>query len=217
MKFGQKSVLLVANISNLFSLLLWRLKIGYSSSQNSPQQSTIAKGFAEANSVFIVITLAKILPRWLFPTNIYIQFTIFNTYFSTKLSFTNKRYHLHVLKKYLYVPQKVRSITNIHPLSLRSHSNGTSFAFILYIIISVKFCDITFLNNFYFYFVSFFYHLIICQHQRKKKLVTLSKSYLYKFFFWNFFLLKLTFNKTVLWIKATSLLEETQPCLQPNW
>ena len=190
---------MVANISNLFLLLLWRLKTGYSSPQNSSQQSTIAQGFAEPNSVFIIITLAKILPRWLFPTNIYIQFTIFNTYFSTKLSFKNRRYHLHVLEKYLYVPQEVRSITYfqqfIHPLSLHSHSNGTSFAFTLYIIVLAKFCDIIFLNN--FYFVSFFYHLIICQHQRKIRLVTLSKSYLYKFFFWNFFLLKLTFNKTV--------------------
>ena len=32
------------------------------SSPNLPQQSAIAKGLAEANSVFIVITIAKILP-----------------------------------------------------------------------------------------------------------------------------------------------------------
>ena len=73
-------------------------------------------------TVFIVITSAKILPRWLFPSKIYIQFTIFNTYFSTKLSFTNKRYHLHVLEKCLYVLQEVRSIICfrqfIHPPSL---------------------------------------------------------------------------------------------------
>ena len=31
-----------------------------------------------------------VLPRWLFPSKIYIQFIIFNTYFSTKLSFTKK-------------------------------------------------------------------------------------------------------------------------------
>ena len=60
------------------------------SPRNSPQQSAIAEGFAEVNSVFIVITSAKILPRWLFPSKIYIQFTIFNTYFSTKLSFTKE-------------------------------------------------------------------------------------------------------------------------------
>ena len=41
------------------------------SPRNSPRQSAIAEGFAEANSVFIVITLAKILPRWLFPSKIY--------------------------------------------------------------------------------------------------------------------------------------------------
>ena len=33
------------------------------SPQNLPRQSAIAKGFAEANSVFIVITSAKIFPR----------------------------------------------------------------------------------------------------------------------------------------------------------
>ena len=137
------------------------------------------------NSVFIVITAAKILPRWLFCSKIYIQFKIFCTYFSTKLLFTNSRYHLHVLEKRLYVLQEVRSIIYfqhfIHPLSLRSRGNGTSFAFTSYIIVSAKFCNVTFLNN--FYFVSFFYHLFICWHQRKIRLVTLSKRYLYKFFF----------------------------------
>ena len=34
-----------------------------SSPRDSPRQSAIAKGFAEANSVFIVITSAKILPK----------------------------------------------------------------------------------------------------------------------------------------------------------
>ena len=92
------------------------------SPQNSPQQSAIAEGSAGVNRVFIVITWAKILLRWLFPSKIYIQFTIFNTYFSTKLSFTNKRYHLHVLEKCLYVLQEVKSIIYfwqyIHTLSL---------------------------------------------------------------------------------------------------
>ena len=136
------------------------------------------------NSVFIVITAAKILPRWLFCSKIYIQFKIFYTYFSTKLLFTNTRYHLHVLGKCLYVLQEVRSIIYfrhfIHPLSLHSHGNGTSFAFMSYIIISAKFY-VTFLSN--FYFVSFFYHFFIYSRQRKIRLVTLSKSYLYKFFF----------------------------------
>ena len=161
----------------------WSLRLN--SPQNSPWQSAIAEGFAEANSVFIVITSAKILPRWLFPSNIYIQFTIFNSYFSTKLSFTNKRYHWHMLEKCLYVLQEVRWIIYarqfIHPLSLSSCGNGTSFAFTPYIIVSAKFCNVTFLNN--FYFVSFSYHLFICWRQRKIRLVTLSKSYLYKFFF----------------------------------
>ena len=63
------------------------------------------------------------MPRFLIPNKIYIQFKIFNTYFSTKLSFPNKRYHLHVLYKCLYVLQKVRSIIYfrqfIHPPSLK--------------------------------------------------------------------------------------------------
>ena len=92
------------------------------SPRNLPRQSAIAERFAEANSVFILITSAKILRRWLFHSKIYIQLTIFNTYFSTKLLFTNKRYHLHVLEKCLYVLQEVRSIIYfrqfIHPLSL---------------------------------------------------------------------------------------------------
>ena len=168
-----------------FSNQCQQLSRSQSSPQDSPWQSTIAKGFAEASSAFIVINSAKILLRWLFPSNISIQSTISNTYFSTKLSFTNKRCHLHILEKCLYMLQEVRSIIHfqqlIHLLSLHSHGNGTSFAFMSYIIVSTKFCDATFLNN--FYFVLFFYHFFNCQRQRKIRLVTLSKSYLYKFFF----------------------------------
>ena len=161
-----------------------RLFFHCNSPGNSPRHLAIVEGFAQANSVFVVITSAKILLRWLFSSKIYIWFTIFNTYFSTKLLFTN-RYHLHVLEKCLYVLQEVRSIIYlwqfIHPLSLCSRGNGTSFAFTSYIIELAKFCNVTFLNNFYFF--SFFYHLFICRLQRKIRLVTLSKSYLYKIFF----------------------------------
>ena len=66
---------------------------------------------------FIVITSAKRLPRWLFPSKIYIQFTIVNTYFSTKLSLTNKRYHLHVPEMCLYVLQEVRSVIMLSSFS----------------------------------------------------------------------------------------------------
>ena len=136
---------------------------------NSPQQLAVLEGFAEANIVFMVITLAKILSRWLFRKKIYIQFTIFNTYFLTKLSFTNKRDHLHMLEKCLYVLQEIRSIIYvrqfIHLLSLSSRANG--FAFTSYIIVLAKLCNVTFLNN--FYFVSFFYYLFICWHQRKMR------------------------------------------------
>ena len=104
------------------------------------------QGFCRG-SVFIVITLVKILPVWLFCSKIHIQFTIFNTYFLTKLLFTNKRYHLHVLEKCLYELQEVRSMIYfrqfIHPLSLHWHGNGTSFASRSYIIISTKFCKVT--------------------------------------------------------------------------
>ena len=68
-----------------------------------------------------------------------------------------------------------------YPHSLLSRGNGSSFAFTSYIIVSAKSCSVTCLNN--FYFVSFLYHLFICRRQRKIKLVTFSKSYLYKFFF----------------------------------
>ena len=103
--------------------MLWGLNESTNCSpRNLPVQSAIAEGFAEANSTFIVITSAKILPRWLFLSKIYIKFTIFNTYFSTKLSFKYKRYHLHVLEKCLNVLQEVRSITYfrqfIYPPSL---------------------------------------------------------------------------------------------------
>ena len=70
------------------------------------------------------------------------------------------RDNLYVLEKRLYVLQEVRSIIYfrqfIHPLSLCSHCNGTSFAFRSYIIVSAKFCNITFLNNFFFTFSPFF-------------------------------------------------------------
>ena len=149
------------------------------SPQNSPWQLDIAEGFAKANSVVIIITSVKILLRWSFPSKIYIQFTIFNTYFSTKLSFTNKRYHLHVLEKCLYMLWEVRSIMYfrqfIYSLSLRSRGSGTSFAFTSYIMVSAKFCEVKFLND--FYFVSFFYHLFIYQHQTKIRLMTLELVY----------------------------------------
>ena len=94
--------------------MIWRgdikVWVGVYSPWNSPRQSAIAEDFAEENSVFVVIILTKILPRWLFPIEIYIQFKIFHSYFLTKLSFKNKRYHLHVLEKCLSVLQEVRSI-----------------------------------------------------------------------------------------------------------
>ena len=54
-------------------------------------------------------------------------------------------------QKCLHMLQEVRSIIYfrqfIHTLSLRSCGNGTSFPFMLYIIISAKFCDVTFLTT----------------------------------------------------------------------
>ena len=73
---------------------------------------------------------------------------IFSLQFLILISPQNYRlqanYHLHVLEKGLYVLQEVRSII-IHPLSLRSRGNETSFAFTYYIIVSGKFCNVTFL------------------------------------------------------------------------
>ena len=169
------------------------------STRNSPRQSATAESFAGVSSVLIVISSAKILRRWLFLSKIYIQFTSFNIYFSTKLSFANKRCHFHVLEKRLYVLQEVRSIIYfrqfIHLLSLRSRGNGTSFVFTSYILKSAKFCNVSFLNNFYFHSFTIcssagatdclpivhlpalpiVYLLFICE--------TLGKSYLYNFFF----------------------------------
>ena len=145
---------------------MYKLCNSFLSPWNSPHQSAIAEGFAKVSSVFIVISSAKILPRWLFPSKIYIQFTICDTYFSIKLSFTNKRrYHLHVLEKHLYVLQQARSIIYfwqfMHSLSLRSCGSGTSFAFMSCILVSAKFCNVTFLNNFYFFVLLPCVHLLL--------------------------------------------------------
>ena len=102
--------------------------------RNSPWQLAIAEGFADANSAFIVINSEIFLLRWLIPSNIYIPFKIFNTYFLKKLLFTNKRYHLHVLEKCLYVLQEVRSVIYfkqfIHPLSLMFLNSSFHFIFL---------------------------------------------------------------------------------------
>ena len=133
------------------------------------------RGFCRGKQCFNSDHLGKYIAEVIIPSKIHIQFTIFNTYLSTKFLFTDKRCHLHVLEKCLYVLQKVRSIIYflqfIHPLSLRSRSSETNFAFTSYIILSTKSYDVTFLNN--FYFVSLFYHLFICRRQRKIRLVTL--------------------------------------------
>ena len=80
------------------------------------------QGFCRGKQCFYSNYLGKNIAEVIIPSKIYIQFTIFNTYFSTKLSLTDKRYHLHVIKKWLYVLQKVRSIICfqqfIHPHSL---------------------------------------------------------------------------------------------------
>ena len=116
-------------------------------------------GFCRGKQCFYSNHLSKNITEMIILNKIYIQFTIFNTYFSAKLMFTNKIYHLHVLEKQLYVLQEVRSIIYfqqfIHPLPLHSHGSGTSFAFMSYILITAKFCNITFLKN--FSFVSLFY------------------------------------------------------------
>ena len=70
-------------------------------------------GFCRGKQCFYSNHLGKnIFPRWLFLANIYLVYN-FEYYFSTKLSFTNKRYHLHVLEKRLCVLQEVWSINNL--------------------------------------------------------------------------------------------------------
>ena len=139
-----------------------KTKIYTNSPQNSSRQLAIVKGFAEANSVFIVINLAKILLRWLFPNKIYIQFTILKTYFLTKLKFKNKRYHLQVLEKCIYVLQVINYIfLAVYSSSFSSFMwQWNKFCFHILYHRMTKFCNIKFLNN--FYFVSFFYHLFKC-------------------------------------------------------
>ena len=96
---------------------------------------------------------------------------------------------MHVLENCLYVLQEVRSIIYVqqffHPLSLCSHGNRTNFAFTSYILVSAKFCNLIFLNN--FYFVSFFYHLFICGPKKHKtcdiKQNLFIKIFLFKFLF----------------------------------
>ena len=174
------------------------------SSRSSLWQLGIAKCFADANIVFIVIALAKILPRWLFGSKIYIQFTIFNTYFYTKLLFTNNRYHLHMLEKCLYVPQEVRSMIYfwqfIHPLSIHSCGNGTSFALTSYIIESVEFFNIIFIVIFKQLLFSFillpFVHLPV---PKKNKTCDIKR----KVFIW-IFLLKFLFSVLSIFVSYLS-------------
>ena len=82
-----------------------------------------------------------------------------------------------MLEKRLYLLQEVRSIIYfrqfIHPLSLRSRGNGTSFVFTSYILKSAKFCNVSFLNNFILFHsfnicssacATIVHQLFICRH-----------------------------------------------------
>ena len=124
------------------------------------------RGFCRGKRCFNSNHRGKKIAEVIIPSKIYVQFKIFSTYFSTKFLFTDKKYYLHVLEKCLHVLQKVGSITYAW------HWNKLCFH--VYIILSAKFYDVTFLNN--FYFVSFFYHLFICRRQRKIRLVRYTNS-----------------------------------------
>ena len=103
--------------------------------QPSKFTSTVgnSRGICRGKRCFNSNHRGKKIAEVIIPSKIYVQFTIFSTYFSTKFLFTDKKYYLHVLEKCLHVLQKVGSITYfwqfIYPLSLRSRGNGTSFAF----------------------------------------------------------------------------------------
>ena len=163
--------------------VVWTFVFCYINSHgNSRWQSAIAEGFAEASSVFIVITLAKILPRWLFPSQIIFGLQ-FLTHILTKLLFTNKRCHSHVLEKCLYVPQEVRSILYFrqfyHSLSLHSQWNKRCFYAVYHCIGEILWRHI-------FKQLSFCFILLPFVHlpaSKKSKTCDMNKSYLYKFFF----------------------------------
>ena len=50
------------------------------------------RGFCRGKQRFSSNHLGNIYAKYLFPSKIYIQFATFNTYFTTKLSFLNKRW-----------------------------------------------------------------------------------------------------------------------------
>ena len=147
----------VKTCSPKFNLCVWfitHLNICVCSPRNSPWQLVIAECFAKVSSVFYSNHLGKI----------YIQFIIFSTYFSTKLWFKNKKYHLHVLEKCLRATRsQINDIFgNLFILFLFVHVAMEQALLSRHILESAKFCNVTFVNN--FYFVSFFYHLFIKQN-----------------------------------------------------
>ena len=135
---------------------------------NSPRQSAIAEGFVKVN-----IT-------WLFPSKICVQFTIFNTYFSTKLSFTN--ISLESVYMCYKKPDQLYIFDSLFILFLFVHL-AIEQPLLPRLISSYPQNSVTsVLNNFYFF--SFFcHHLSVSWRQRKIRLVTLSKSCSYKFSF----------------------------------
>ena len=121
----------------------------------------------------------------------------------TNLLFTNRRYHFHVLEKCLYVRQEVASIIYfwqyIHPLSLCSPGNGTSFAFMSYITALGKFCYVTFFKQLLFCFILLpLFHLLV---PKKNKTCNIKqKVFIY------IFLLKFLFSLLSIFLSYLSLL-----------
>ena len=111
-----------------------------------------------------------------------------------------------MLEKCLYVLQEVRSIIYfrqfIHPLSIHSRGNGTSFAFASYIIVSVEFCNIIFIVIFKQLLFSFillpFVHLPV---PKKNKTCNINQK-----LFIQIFLLKFLFSLLSIFLSYLSLL-----------
>ena len=139
----------------------------HSSPQNSSWQSAIAKGFDKANSVFIVITSAKIMLRWLLCSKIYIQFTIL---------ISQQNYHLQTRD---VTCTCYRSVCINYKKSDKLYIFNGLFILFLFVhmaieqvllsglISSAKFCNITFLNTLFCFILLPFVHLSLLLNSNK--------------------------------------------------
>ena len=141
-------------------------------SRNQPSKFTSAvgncQGFCRGKQCLHSNHLGKNITEVIISSKLYIQLTIFNTSFSINFVYKQQISLAHTREVSVCATK-----SQIYYILLAVYSSPFSsfawqwnkFAFSSYIIESMKFYDVTFLNN--FYFVSFFYHLFICWRQRK--------------------------------------------------